>query len=65
MNSIPFLPKEAMEEWSGTVLEGCNALIQEGASWGSTSSMIMEVLAKCEWSCCDTLRAHLSFFSLS
>jgi len=35
--SIPFLPKEVTEEWRGAILDGCDALIQVGVSWGSTS----------------------------
>jgi hypothetical protein len=38
--SIPFLPKEATEEWMGAALEGCDALMKVGAIIGSDMSTI-------------------------
>jgi hypothetical protein len=32
---MPFLPKEAMEEWMYAALEGCNVLIKVGAIIGT------------------------------
>jgi hypothetical protein len=38
--SIPFLPKEVMEEWMGAALEGCDAFMKVGAVIGSTTSTV-------------------------